>query len=327
MTDSELKIKALSKFQIQIAIDRLTRFKFTEEKYLRVFKEIILSNLILPRLKKSKLETLNYQTITEFAQAILNFSIEKNGVNLCGDFSINEKLKEYEISTFKQDRKSVILLDNKIEYKSAIKLFGAKVPINLKWLKSLSDSDLSATTRIKNSLLYPLEKIVIAEGITEEILLPKFAKNYGLDFEKAGIYMISAGGKNQVVRLFYKLADVLKLPIFVLLDNDAQENYSEILPKLRTFDKVHVLKIGEFEDALPHTLILRSLNNYFKNFAQVNAQELEQNLPMTKILEEIYKEKGFFEFKKSEFAHLISENLTTADFSSEISQVIDELKA
>ena len=55
-----MKYKKLKKEQLLISIDRLTRFKPTEEKYLRVFKDIIISNLIEPKLKKSELENMDY---------------------------------------------------------------------------------------------------------------------------------------------------------------------------------------------------------------------------------------------------------------------------
>ena len=40
-----MKYKALTKEQILISLDRLTRFKPTKEKYLRVFFDIILGNV------------------------------------------------------------------------------------------------------------------------------------------------------------------------------------------------------------------------------------------------------------------------------------------
>ena len=48
-----MKYKKLTPEQIKISLDRLPRFKFTREKYLRVFSDIILSNLIEQKIKKS----------------------------------------------------------------------------------------------------------------------------------------------------------------------------------------------------------------------------------------------------------------------------------
>lgn len=53
-----MKIKPLTEEQLIISIDRLTRFKDTETKYLRVFKDIITNNLIEPKYKKSELDEL-----------------------------------------------------------------------------------------------------------------------------------------------------------------------------------------------------------------------------------------------------------------------------
>ena len=47
----QLKIKPMNREQIIIAVDRLTRFKPTVDKYLRVFRETILKNLITPSFK------------------------------------------------------------------------------------------------------------------------------------------------------------------------------------------------------------------------------------------------------------------------------------
>ena len=63
-----MKYKKLTPEQIKISLDRLTRFKFTREKYLRVFSDIILSNLIEPKIKKNEL--LNYPA--EKIKKILN---------------------------------------------------------------------------------------------------------------------------------------------------------------------------------------------------------------------------------------------------------------
>ena len=65
-----LKIKPLTKEQLIISVDRLTRFKDTETKYLRVFKDIILNNLIEPKFKKIDLDKMDYEQIKILAQEI-----------------------------------------------------------------------------------------------------------------------------------------------------------------------------------------------------------------------------------------------------------------
>ena len=63
-----LKIKQLTKEQLTISIDRLTRFKETETKYLRVFKDIITNNLIEPKIKKHELDEMDYENLKNIAE-------------------------------------------------------------------------------------------------------------------------------------------------------------------------------------------------------------------------------------------------------------------
>ena len=321
--EDKIKIKPLTKAQIIISLDRLTRFKPTEEKYLRVFKDILISNLISPIFKKNQLEKMNYETLTKYIEDIFEYSLNFLKIPSTHDFSINQKLLKYEKSVFKFDKNVEKLIDNKIDFASALEIVEHKqMPLNLQWLKSLSKGSNQIQNREKFTLRFPIEKVVIVEGITEEILLPKFAQMLGYDFDKAGITLISAGGKNQVVKLFYKLVETLKLPIFVLLDSDAKKNFEQIEPKLRNLDKVHVLESGEFEDILPLNLIKRTLNQYPQIYSNVLLDDLRQGPKMTEVLQEVLKQRGL-EFKKAEFASMVAENiLTKKDVSPEIEDVI-----
>ena len=109
-------------------------------------------------------------------------------------------------------------------------------------------------------------------------------------------------------------------------DKDAEENYLQIEPRLRKNDKIHLLNCGEFEDILPKRLIKKTLNNVFKNFATVGEEELNVDLPMVKILENLFKLKGLNEFKKAEFAQLVHDNISDEDdISEEIRLIINEI--
>lgn len=322
-----LKIKPLSKEQIIISIDRLTRFKNPEVKYLRVFKDILTNNLITPKFKKSEFDEMDYTELKNYAQNVINYSLEKLGFDLDEDYTINQRLFDYETKTFTTDKNVHELLKNKINYKACIELITKDCPINLKWLKILEKSTDFIKDRENFALRFPLEKVVISEGITEETLLPEFAKLCGYDFDKNGVYMLSAGGKNQVVKLFYQLAETLNIPIFVLMDKDAEENYNEIKPRLRGFDKVHILECGEFEDLLPLSLVKKTLSYGLKNISMIELEAINQDCGMVKILEEIFRHRGMHEFKKSEFAQMVKENLASdADISPEIAEIIKEIK-
>lgn len=318
-----MKFKKLSEKQIIISIDRLTRFKPTEEKYLRVFKDIIVSNLIEPKIKKAELDCMSYDSLRDIAVEIFNSSFEKQS----DDYSINQFLKEYENKLFNNNDDINKLLDNKLNYKSAIKLLSSPEALNLQWLMSLKNNDFGKKQRKEKGFLFPIEGVVIVEGITEEILLPQFAKVLGFDLFKNGIKILPAGGKNQVVKLYYSLSEELKFPIFVLLDKDAVDNVNAINKKLRKSDIVYLLNSGEFEDLLTKPLILKTINSDLKNFATISIEDISKDEPMVKVLEEIFKEKGLHEFKKAEFAHLVKQQISSEnDISEEIKLIINDIK-
>ena len=320
-----LKIKPLTKEQILISIDRLTRFKHPEEKYLRVFKDILVTNLLYPKFKKTQLDEMPYEELVNYAQEILNFSLSELGFEDNKNFDVNSLILKNELNTYIVDDKTKILLDNKINFQACCQLIENDAPINLLWLRSLSS--LNNNPKEEHAFRYPLEKIVISEGITEEILLPKFADLCDYNFDKNGVYIISAGGKNQVVKLFYKLVETLKLPIFVLLDSDAQVNYDEIKPRLRNIDKVHLIKHGEFEDILPLSLVKKALKYGLNNISILEDKMITENKSMAKNLEEIFRHRGLHEFKKAEFAHMVENTLSSkTDVSSEIVEIIEEIK-
>ena len=200
-------------------------------------------------------------------------------------------------------------------------------------VQNLPDFDLNSElykiqkqVRRDKKLKFPIDKVILVEGITEEILLPVFARKLDYDFYANGVQVIPAGGKNQVVKMYYKLVSELKVPIFVLLDKDAEENINQIKPRLRDFDKIHLVSCGEFEDLLPKALIVRTVNSHFKNFLTITDKDLAVGNSMVVVLEEIFKTKGLHEFKKAEFAKLVKENIvSTLDISPEIVSIVEEI--
>ena len=323
-----MKYKNLTKEQIVISLDRLTRFKNTREKYIRVYSDILNLSLIEPKLKKSDIENMDFSLLSEYVSEIINKSIsEILSIPSSIEKRVNTFLKNYENSVFNNDDDTQKLLSNNIDYISAIKFVSEDSPVNLKWLKEIciNNGDLREL-RENLYLKYPIEKVLLVEGITEEILLPAFSRYLGYDFYAKGIQVIAAGGKNQVVKKYYELAEQLKLPIFVLLDKDAEDNIRQIQPKLREQDKIHLVSCGEFEDLLPKSLIIKTVNSHFENFLSITEQDLLGEIPTAKILEEIFKTKGLHEFKKAEFAKLVRDKIAEdTDLSNEIRDIIKEI--
>ena len=125
-----------------------------------------------------------------------------------------------------------------------------------------------------------------------------------------------------------KLKKALKIMviIFVLLDNDAKDNLTQIRPRLRKFDKIHLVKSGEFEDLLPNSLLIKTLNYTTQNISLAPVDDLENSSSKVEFLEEFYRHRGLHEFKKAEFAQAVKENITGIDdVSDEIAEIIEEL--
>lgn len=321
-----LKQKFLTKEQLLVSVDRLTRFKNPKDKYVRVFSDVILSNVVDCKYKKNDLERMYSSELRLLAENIINNSIRQY-YEVEPDFKINEFLKQYENSVFFCDEDTNELMENHINYSAICELIDESSPVNLRWLKTITKYSDLKEIREKNCMKFPVEKVVLVEGLTEELLLPAFSRILNYDFYKKGIQVIPAGGKNQVVKLYYKLAEELKIPIFVLLDKDAEENIRQIMPKLRDFDKVHLISCGEFEDLLPKSLIIKTINNDLKNFAFITEKDLDDEIPEAKNLENIFKEKGLHEFKKAEFAKMVRDNLDAdCEITDEIRNIVNEIR-
>lgn len=322
-----MKIKPLTKEQILISIDRLTRFRLPELKYVRVFTDLITHNLLEPVFSKSDIERMDYKTLRQYGQDILNYSIKELTGEYSSDLTINKKLYEYENSVAFLDENVQWLVKNSIDYQSCVRFIEDNSVQNLRWLKALSESNDILQMRKKKGFLFPVETVVLVEGITESTLLPEFAKLAGFDFDKNGVFVLPAGGKNQVVRIYYELYNQLKLPIYVLFDKDGVKNSQEIEPKLRKNDKIHIINCGEFEDALSKDLVDRTLNNELKNISETDINIKEETGHRVKYLEEIFKHRGMHEFKKVEFAQIVRENISSkTDLTTEITAIIEEIK-
>lgn len=330
-TKEELKFKPMEYERLLISFDRLTRFKNTTEKYLRVFKDILINNLISPKYKKTELEEMDFGELTSVAEKIINTSLENLlPQRIETNFIVNKRLAAYEESLFGVNKETRKLIDNKINYDAFISLLKDDIPLNLKWLKMLADNDYSEAKSHIMGYHFPIKKLVICEGITEEILLPVFADILEYNFDKNGVHIVSAGGKNQVVKLFYTFAESLNLPIFVLLDSDARDNYNEILFRLRKFDKIYMISHGEFEDILPVRLIEKALKYSIANISVSPAspvEEFDDTGSMVEYLENFYKNRGVHEFKKAEFAQIVKKNISgVEDVSAEFKDIIQSIK-
>ena len=222
------------------------------------------------------------------------------------------------------------LIDVKIDIDGVIELASEKdeLPINLKRLCVLKNNNENPIdARKAHGLRFPVEKVLLCEGATEEILLPKFAKLLGYDFEKNGVKIISAGGKNKVAKFYFEFKEELKIPVFVLLDADAIETEAVISPVLRECDSIYLIKHGEFEDIFSINLIKRTINNIYKNICECSVSDFKFDQPMTKTLTDFYRIHNLGDYQKADFAKQLAQNLKyDTDLTDEIKTIITAIK-
>jgi len=180
--------------------------------------------------------------------------------------------------------------------------------------------------REKNDSLNPIELLILAEGTTEEILLPVFSRIAGFDFNKNGVKVISSGGKNQAVKLYFKLSREINLPILMIFDSDASEEAEIIKNNLRSIDDIYIISNGEFEDILPDSLICKAVNIHYRLTGSINFSDIQGLSKKYQVLNNLWKKKGFGEFKKVEFARIIAKNINKkSDLSEELGLIFKKI--
>ena len=337
------KITYIKEDEFLSYIDWLTRFKNPFFNFLRVSQKIITKNTIAPKFNTKKFEDLDFESKVVLTKYIWEKSIEK----LLGDINPQkQKLKDFLIYEEEQTFNTDYLLDflkfqnlsNPVKnYKKIREEIFLPIeelvehyeqkdnrPDFLLRLIEKKNSKLDNKKLFKSQTNYASTKLLfLVEGITEEKILPIFAKKEGIDFEKNGIKLKAAGGKTHLLKYYAQVRNLLKIPVFILLDADGKDIIEDLNNILEEKDSVYLISKGEIEDILPHELIIRAINNYFSMQGAITEDDLNKNEPMAKILYNLYKEKGFGEFHKAKFAQILQENITSKeDAKGEIEEIL-----
>jgi len=320
-----MKFKKIPKDYFPTILDRLTRFEPAFVRYKRVFEDIINKFSI-----DIKLKELSLDEQIKLASQIFNSSLELNN----SYFELNDYFLNLEEKYFYNNEVSYQYLSSRINISQMISEanIDENSPKNLIWLKELQNNIKNpSANRFNKSLLYPIEKVILCEGETENILLETLLKFFNIYPDKEGILIIAAGGKNQVARKFYSMIDYVKLPFFILFDYDAKPIKELIEKKIRKIDKVYLIESGEFEDLIPHQIIVDTLNYVHKYDIHCQYDDFEKTQTAVSNLEFIYRKYGFGEFKKAQFAKYLKDyiikNCSCEDFlNSELKSIAYEIK-
>lgn len=336
LRDKTFKYKMLTVDELVINLDRLSRFKLPEYSYFRVFSSIIQKNLISPKYTKSELETLSPEIISSIVKKIWNKSVQ-NIWGKSNSFDSAYKAQKMLINqTYKNiDEKTSVLIKTVLRFSEILNSLSYNdLPKNLKFLKKVSatysDSNFAfkdlIQLRDEHALEFPISRLIIVEGITEEILLPVFANKLGVNFDEKGIYILGAGGKSKSPSLYFELKDKIKIPISILFDDDAKDIVDVLNTNLLKKDKSVLIQKGEFEDILSLNLIKRSLNSEYEPAVPVSKSELLLHSRMCKNLEDFYRTRHLGEFKKAKLSKILAENIKyDTDVTSDIKCLIKSL--
>lgn len=333
----KLTYKLLTFDELIINLDRLTRFKLPEESYVRVFNSILYKNLITPKYSKKDLEKLPSHIVSKYVRIIWNDSVTKlfpdkknnNEVNKVLELILKQQFKN--IDEYTQTLVNTNLLISPLIEKSEYESIPKNLKILFKANQIFNDSHPAAIDELnkistKYKLRYPVKKLLIVEGITEEILLPVFANKLDYDFDANAIYIMGAGGKSKSPDLYLKLKNKLNIPVVILFDSDAKEICDVLKQNLSKNDKTIIIEKGEFEDILSLNLIKRALNQEYETFEPLSKSDLQIYDRMTYNIENYYKTRKLGEFKKSKLSKIIAKNVKyNTDITEEIRNIINDI--
>lgn len=280
---NNIKFKPISEDKLLFYTEKLFKFKKPTLKIKKVFLDIINKYLISPKLNLDYYILNNIDETVNIVETVWNSSV----------YEIYKKDYEYS-NVLVDDLNSIFVLS---DYEK--KMFGVKII-----LKPLLE-------KLKLEIKIPTtKKLILTEGITEQLLLPRFAQVYGYDFSKNNVQLVQAGGKNQVAKYYLDYINYVKIPIVILLDNDAKQIYDILSPKIRKTDKMILLPNGEFEDLLLSSLIKKAINSNFKNVVQIELSDIDKNISKVEALEKLYRVKCLGDFQKGEFAKLVQKSIS-----------------
>ena len=117
--------------------------------------------------------------------------------------------------------------------------------------------------------LYFAKLVVLGEGDSEELLLPKFFELFGNEIDSSQISVVPLGGRH--VNYFWKLLSELDIPYITLLDLD-NERYGGGWGRIKyVFEKLHLVKedfCNNYQECI------KTINAHIKNPYDKKSEEL-----------------------------------------------------
>lgn len=195
---------------------------------------------------------------------------------------------------------------------------------------------------ITNLDLFFTNKLIIVEGESEQLFLPKFYhKIYGLPISHQFVKIVKAEGITEIPKFVKIIKNAFSnTNIFIMMDNDANENtenkLSEIINQYDDLSQDHVFRLGEneFEDSFTDEVLIKSINDYLaetnETYVKITSDDIYD---MRKSPKKFSKEINTFihrnthkSLKKPLLAKHLANNANTEDVDENILKLFELIK-
>lgn len=169
--------------------------------------------------------------------------------------------------------------------------------IKLMFLDSNNESNVKSLTEdtephflnelgISNLDLFFTNKLIIVEGESEQLFLPKFYhKIYGLPISHQFVKIVKAEGITEIPKFVRIIKNAFSnTNIFIMMDNDANENtenkLQEIIDQYDDLSQDQVFRLGEkeFEDSFTDEVLVKSINDYLDETNETDERITIENI-------------------------------------------------
>ena len=170
-------------------------------------------------------------------------------------------------------------------------------------------------------------RILFVEGLTEKNVLPIIGEKAGIDISDVSIIPTHGKGKGKYhLEVWIDAARNTNLPIFFLLDRDAEKEIRKLEKKdLIDKDYYHLLE-KEFEDYYPKDVLKDVVSEMMKKSKEKEIsekeKELELNEPVVEKIDDLLKRKDW----KVEVGLKVATRMTSEQIEEEMDEIVRFLR-
>ena len=128
-----IKFLYIKKEDLILALDRLTRFKYPEISYYRVFSDIICKYLTYPSISKNQIKELDTNTLKSIIEKIWNESVNYYSPDAKRDKKLNKILIDEINNTYTLSKDIQTLVNTELNINTVLDFIpeGRELPVNL----------------------------------------------------------------------------------------------------------------------------------------------------------------------------------------------------